>query len=150
MCLQTRKDQTELVQQSINAKTLVLLQGLVKNLKLNCKGCYLHAVVDGAPLPLLVSLLKASDSVNQRHPESKTYILHKVACILHVWPLATWRQPSPVSQSMYLVMQAVEANRGDVVEHLVQSKAQLKARDSQGNTALHLAVRCKVSLHVCD
>ena len=43
-------------------------------------------------------------------------------------------------------LQAVEANRGDLVEQLVQSKAQLQARDGNGNTALHLAVRCKVEL----
>lgn len=45
------------------------------------------------------------------------------------------------------VSQAVEANRGDLVEQLVQSKAQLQARDGNGNTALHLAVRCKVELY---
>ena len=47
-------------------------------------------------------------------------------------------------------LQAVEANRGDVVERLVQSRAQLKVRDGNGNTALHLAMRCKVWLLVVD
>ena len=47
-------------------------------------------------------------------------------------------------------LQAVEANRVDVVERLAQSRAQLKARDGNGNTALHLAMRCKVWLLAID
>lgn len=74
------------MQQVVDAKSLTLLQVLTKDLKMNCNGCYLHAIVDDVPLSLLVNLLKASDSVNQRHPELKNYIIHKVlpCCVLDV------------------------------------------------------------------
>lgn len=56
----------------------MLLSNLVKELKMSCNGCYLHAIVNDIPLQLLDTLLRASDSVNQRHPDLKNYIIHKV------------------------------------------------------------------------
>ena len=56
----------------------MLLSSLVKELKMSCNGCYLHAIVNDIPLQLLDTLLGASDSVNQRHPDLKNYVIHKV------------------------------------------------------------------------
>ena len=78
MRLQSKQEQRRLVQQVIDAKSLALLQVLVNELKMNCSGCYLHAIVEDAPLQLLTTLLKASHSIDQRHPVLKTYVIHKV------------------------------------------------------------------------
>lgn len=51
------------------------------------------------------------------------------------------------AESVY-ALQAVAENREDVVKRLAQSNAKLTALDGHGNTALHLAVRCKVVLLV--
>lgn len=75
---QDKKEQRELVQRSVNAKSLALLRLLVEELKLSCSGCHLHGIVAEAPLDLLVTLMKLAGSHNARHPELKSTLIHKV------------------------------------------------------------------------
>ena len=76
--MQDKNEQRDLVQRTVNAKSLGLLQVLVGELKLSCSGCYLHGIVAEAPLDLLVTLMKLAGSLNARHPELKSTLIHKV------------------------------------------------------------------------
>ena len=77
--MQGKKEQRDLVQHTVNAKSLGLLQVLVGELKLSCSGCHLHGIVAEAPLDLLVTLVKLAGSLNARHPELKSTLIHKVS-----------------------------------------------------------------------
>lgn len=76
--MQDKKAQRDLVQQTVNARSLGLLQLLVGELKLSCSGCHLHGIVAEAPLDLLVTLMKLAGSLNARHPDLKSTLIHKV------------------------------------------------------------------------
>ena len=66
------------MQRAVNAKSLALVRLLVDELKLSCAGCHLHGIVAEAPLDLLVTLMKLAGSLNARHPELKSTLIHKV------------------------------------------------------------------------
>ena len=83
--MQSKSQQRRLVQLTIDAKSLGLLKMLVMglDLKLSCSGCFLHGIVAGAPLELLVTLMKvAGTALNTQHPVLKTYVIHEVS--LHI------------------------------------------------------------------
>lgn len=69
------------MQRAVNAKSLALLKSLVVELKLSCSGCHLHGIVAEAPLDLLVTLMKLAGSLNARHPELKSTLIHKVELV---------------------------------------------------------------------
>ncbi len=66
------------MQQTIDAKSLGLLKALVEERKLSCSGCFLHDIVADAPYELLINLMKAAGSLNARHPDQKSHLIHKV------------------------------------------------------------------------
>ena len=66
------------MQQTIDAKSLVLLKVMVEELRLSCSGCFLHGIAADAPYDLLITLMKASGSLNARHPELRSHLIHKV------------------------------------------------------------------------
>ena len=97
--MQDKREQRDLVQHTVNAKSLGLLQVLVDELKLSCSGCHLHGIVAEAPLDLLLSLMKLAGSLDAGHPELKSTLIHKVqsqASVLsdtlcaNLCPVATW------------------------------------------------------------
>ena len=87
--VQDKKEQRDLVQRTINAKSLLLLRLLVAELKLNCSGCFLHGIVAKAPLDLLATLVRLAGSLNARHPELKSTLIHKVQLHAYVMPPST-------------------------------------------------------------
>ena len=88
--MQDKKEQRDLVQCTVNAKSLTLLRLLVDELKLSCSGCHLHSIVTEAPLDLLVTLMKLAGSLNARHPELKSNLIHKVHSHIFVPSDAIW------------------------------------------------------------
>lgn len=67
------------MQRTVDTKSLGLLRLLVAELKLNCSGCFLHGIVAEAPLDLLTTLMRLAGSLNARHPELKSMLIHKVS-----------------------------------------------------------------------
>lgn len=76
--MQDKKQQRDLMQRTVDTKSLGLLRLLVGELKLNCSGCFLHGIVAEAPLDLLTTLMRLAGSLNARHPELKSTLIHKV------------------------------------------------------------------------
>lgn len=92
--MQDKKQQRDLVQRTVDTKSLGLLRLLVGEFKLSCSGCFLHGIVAEAPIDLLATLMRLAGSLNARHPELKSTLVHKVHSQV---PLYMWHIPSPPS-----------------------------------------------------